>query len=59
MKRSLDAVEWYPVYLLCDPHGQYPDEKLVEFTNDELADLKRVEVEFAMWQEKIRERFGA
>ena len=48
----------YPVFSLCDPVKGYNDHT-VEFTDEELADLKRVETEFAAWQDKIRERFGA
>ena len=47
--------EWYPVFELDDEPPE--DCRPVEFTDAELADLKRVEDEFNAWQRKIAKRF--
>ena len=48
--------EWWPVLTLRTYDGGYVEAG--EFTEAEIADLKRVEAEFATWQNKIAERFG-
>ena len=51
----LDADEWYPVYRLSalDIFG-----KTAEFSDEEVADIKRVSDEFIRIQAMISERFG-
>jgi hypothetical protein len=53
MKRFLCYTEWYPVYSLRVDGGT----ESREFTEEELADLARVEREFQVWQHKLVERF--
>lgn len=55
-KRWLYPDEWYPVLVLRpteDGSGSWRD-----FTDAELADIRRVQAEFAAWQKKIGGRFG-
>jgi hypothetical protein len=56
-KRYLSPHEWYPVLVL---GSDFYDLALPpkEFTDEELADLRRVSDEFEAWQIKIAERFG-
>ena len=49
--------EWWPVSTLRTYDGGGGE--AAEFTDAEIADLKRVEAEFAAWQRKIAERFGS
>jgi hypothetical protein len=54
-----DEEEWYPVLMLVGREmwpGCYGQPR--EFTDDEIADLRRVEKEFNEWQKKIGERFS-
>jgi hypothetical protein len=55
MKFSLYPDEWWPVLTLS--HYEECEECEVEFSTDEIADLRRVEREFAAWQKKLGERF--
>jgi hypothetical protein len=47
--------EWYPVLrLVSDDNG----EKGTEYTDAELADIRRVQSEFWVWQQEIAKREG-
>ena len=55
----LGAEEWYPVLTLASLEvwpGNYG--KPAEFSDEEIADLRRVGDEFSAWQHRIAERFG-
>jgi len=58
VKYFLDAAEWFPVLGLCRERV-LKDNDARDFTDDEIADLKRVCEEFKRWQTKLAERFGA
>lgn len=53
-KKYLMADEWYPVCTLIDEDASNGQ---AEFTEDELADIRRIDREWNDWQSKIRERF--
>ena len=53
-KRSIFLAEFYPVMVL----RNYESERMAEFTDEEIMELKRIEAEWAAWQIKIAERFG-
>lgn len=53
-----EAIEEYPVWKLYD-HPSWPTEVPLDFSEEELADFRRVEAEYDAWQEKIAARFRA
>lgn len=62
----LDPEEWYPVYDLrtedyrnpADPNDPWAKDMAVEFTDEEVAEWRRVHEEFDRWQRTIGRRFG-
>ncbi len=60
-RRSLRMEEWWPVFGLAPEGDGWNDEKYtpLEFTDNEMVDIKRVAKEFAEWQREIGRRFGA
>lgn len=50
--------EWWAVLRLQRLEDQPNATNFVEFSDDELADIRRVQSEFYAWQVKIHERFG-
>ena len=58
-KWFLDAEEWYPVLgLLGHEYSPGCYGNAAEFSDEEIADLRRIGDEFSAWQYKIAERFG-
>ena len=47
MKFKIIKDEWWPVFELYEGKGSF------EFTEEEMADYKRVEAEFDAWQDKL------
>ena len=56
MKVSIGCDERWPDYYVETDHALGGN---VELTDDELADLRRVEIEYDQWQEKLRLLFLA
>jgi hypothetical protein len=56
-KWTLFPDEWYPVMQLNRYREKHPSYKEAEFSDEEIAELRELEVKFAGWQRKIAERF--
>lgn len=57
-KRWITFQEFYPVSALQINDGSLDPAEAREFSEDELADIRRVQGEWIAWQIKITERFG-
>jgi hypothetical protein len=55
MKLKLHKDEWYPVFTLTD--RIFITDETVEFTNDEIKQLRQLELVFNEWQRHLSEKF--
>jgi len=60
VKRHVWGNEWYPVYEMdtFEPEDDYKWE-ILEFTDEEFAELTDLFAKFQTWQEKLEERLDA